>query len=126
MRNSLIVADAEALKDILVRDFHHFMDRRDFFKTPFVSKFLTQMQGPEWKQTRSIMSPTFTSGKMKAMFPLMNMSLETLVKVYEKSNGRDIDALSTFANFTMDVIAKVAFAVDTNTHDGENSSTFKA
>jgi cytochrome P450 len=126
MRNSLMVADAEALKDILVRDFHHFMDRREFSKAPFVSKFLTRMQGQEWKQTRSIMSPTFTSGKMKAMFPLMNMSLETLVKVYEKSNGGDIDALNTFANFTMDVIAKVAFAVETNTHDGENCSTFKA
>lgn len=119
-RNVLIVAEAESLKDILIRDFTHFMDRTQHVKTKFFSKALTQKEGQEWKQVRSIMSPTFTSGKMKAMFPLMNQCLDSMMKVVEKSNGGDIDVLLMFGNFTMDVIAKCAFAVDTNTHEDLN------
>ena len=119
-RNQLMVADAEALRDILVRDFHHFMDRQSFVKFPVFSKQLNLLHGQEWKNMRSIISPTFTSGKMKAMFPLMNKSLENLMTVFERSVTREIDVLSTFGNFTMDVIAKVAFALETNTHEDPN------
>ena len=119
-RNQLLVADAEALKDILVRDFHHFMDRQFFVKIPVMSKFLTQLHGQEWKNMRSIISPTFTSGKMKAMSPLMNKSLDNLMSVFERNVTREIDVLASFGNFTMDVIAKVAFAIETNTHEDPN------
>ena len=115
-----MVADAEALRDILVRDFHHFMDRQSFVKFPVFSKQLNLLHGQEWRNMRSIISPTFTSGKMKAMFPLMNKSLENLMTVFERSVTREIDVLSTFGNFTMDVIAKVAFALETNTHEDPN------
>ena len=119
-RNQLLVADAEALKDILVRDFHHFMDRQFFVKVPVMSKFLIFLNGQEWRNMRSIISPTFTSGKIKAMFPLMKQSLENLMTVLERSVTKEIDILPTFGNFTMDVIAKVAFAVETNTHEDPN------
>ena len=119
-RNQLLVADAEALKDILVRDFNHFMDRQSVTKIPVISKFLNLLNGQEWRNMRSIVSPTFSSGKMKAMLPLMNKSLENLMIVFEQSVTREIDIMSTFGNFTMNVIAKVAFAVETNTHEDPN------
>ncbi len=33
---------------------------------------LTMLKGDKWKQVRSILSPVFTSGKLKAMEPLIN------------------------------------------------------
>ena len=96
------------------------MDRRTAIGNKYTSKFLTQLCGSEWKHTRSIMSPTFTSGKMKAMLHLMNECLEPMMNRVRKNNGKDMDMKDLFGCFTMDVIAKCAFAVETNTHDDEN------
>ena len=89
-------------------------------KMPVMSKQLNLLNGQEWRNMRSIISPTFTSGKIKAMFPLMNKSLENLMAVFERSVNQEIDILDIFGNFTMDVIAKVGFAVETNTHEDPN------
>ena len=117
---ALLIADADLLKDVLVRHFSHFMDRRLIFREKYTSKFLTQLCGSEWKHTRSTMTPTFTSGKMKVMLHLMNECLEPMIKRIRKNSGKDMDMKSLFGCFTMDVIAKCAFAVETNTHDNEN------
>ena len=119
-RVALVIADAGLLKDVLVRHFSHFMDRRLIFREKYTSKFLTQLCGSEWKHTRSIMTPTFTSGKMKAMLHLMNECLEPMMNRIRKNSGQDMDVKDLFGCFTMDVIAKCAFAVETNTHDNES------
>ncbi len=36
-----------------------------------VSNMLTLLTGEKWKKVRSMMSPAFTSGKLKAMAPLV-------------------------------------------------------
>jgi len=118
-RNSIVVADADLLKDVLASHFSHFMDRRGGLAVKYVNKFLTQLSGSEWKHTRSIVSPTFTSGKMKAMIHLMQECLEPMMTRIRRSNGRDMDMKSLFGCFTMDVIAKCGFAVDTCTHDDD-------
>lgn len=120
VRNNLMVADADALKDVLVRDFNHFLDRQTLVQIPIISKLLTQLNGQEWRRMRSIISPTFTSGKMKAMFPLMKKSLGNIIEVFEQNGSKEIDVFPVFGNFTMDTIAKVAFAVDCNTHKDPN------
>ena len=117
---ALVIADAGLLKDVLVRHFSHFMDRRLSFYAKYTSKFLNQLSGSEWKHTRSIMSPTFTSGKMKAMLHLMNECLEPMMTRVRRNNGKDIDMKDLFGCFTMDVIAKCAFGVETNTHNDDN------
>ena len=119
-RPSVVIADADLLKDVLVRHFSHFMDRRPAIGDKYTSKFLTSLCGSEWKHTRSIISPTFTSGKMKAMLHLMNECLEPMMNRIRRNNGQDMDMKNLFGCFTMDVIAKCAFAVETNTHDDEN------
>lgn len=117
IRPALYISDANAIRDILIRDFHHFLFRREMVRAKYLSKSLVLLEGQEWKRVRTIMSPTFTSGKMKAMFPLMRQSLESLLKVLDKNSGKDLEVTHTFGCFTMDVIAKVAFAVETNTHE---------
>lgn len=124
-RNSLVVADAEAIKDILVKDFGHFMDRQDLMSNGLAKHFLSSLNGEEWKDVRPIISPTFSSGKMKAMFPLIIQSLESTMRVIDRTNGDDLDSLTLFRNYTMDVIGKTAFAVDINCHDDPNDPFVK-
>ncbi|CAG2175283.1 unnamed protein product, partial [Oppiella nova] len=61
----LKVAKPELIKTILVKDFHLFSDRV-YRPAPHevLDKNLIHSRGEDWKRLRSIMSPTFTSGKM--------------------------------------------------------------
>ena len=74
----LIVNDLDLIKQILVKDFDHFVDRRQFELNQevevnrYFSNMLTMMNGEKWKYFRSIFSPVFTSGKLKAMTVMLN------------------------------------------------------
>ena len=50
-----MINDPELIKDMNVRDFHHFVDHDDF-KTgdPFQDRSLFNLMGDEWKKMRSI------------------------------------------------------------------------
>lgn len=51
---------------------------------PLNAKNLFMMGGQKWKDMRSKLVPTFTSGKMKAMFPLILECAEEFDKHLEK------------------------------------------
>ena len=76
---SLVINDLELAKRILIKDFEHFTDRTDLGNTTdieneadrvFRQSFIL-LKGDAWKTQRSIMTPVFTSGKLKLMFPLL-------------------------------------------------------
>jgi len=75
---SIVIADPELLKQIMVKDFHNFTNRHNDFPVKD-HKVLVQLKDGEWKRVRSILAPTFTSGKRKMMIPLIEKSCETLV-----------------------------------------------
>src|SRR3989442_6412305 len=116
---ALIVGDPELVKHILVKDFYLFRNRRKAFvdnKEWKRSMFFARDE--DWKRVRSIASPTFTSGKMKKMYSLIrecvNDYIEDLDTYAEKK--AEIDLKEHHGSFTMDVIARCAFATKTNTH----------
>lgn len=82
---SLVVADPELLKLILIKDFPNFRDRYifQFPGAPF-NKNVFHSQGNSWKRIRNILTPTFSAGKMKLMVPLMEKSCDTLMEKLEK------------------------------------------
>jgi hypothetical protein len=57
--------DPDFIKQILVKDFDHFVDRRKMAlgSDRLMNKMLSLLEGQEWKDVRSTMSPTFTTGK---------------------------------------------------------------
>ena len=74
----LLVMDMEIAKNILIKDFDYFVDRRSieipdnsYFNKVFL-RMLTNLKGDEWKALRAIVSPIFTSGKLKTMHQLLN------------------------------------------------------
>jgi len=77
----------------------------------------------EWKRLRSIASPTFTSGKMKKMYPLIKECSKDCMENLESHaiEGKDANMKDIHGNFTMDVIAKCAFATNTNAHKDPNN-----
>jgi len=78
---SIVIRDLDIAKQILVKDFDQFTERRpegSILFSPhtknnkYLRKMLTELRGKEWKRTRSSLTPIFTSGKLKAMVPLIH------------------------------------------------------
>ena len=73
-----IVRDLDLAKQIMIKDFDYFMDRRpietnqDNYSNKVFSEMLTALEGDKWKSVRGMLSPVFTSGKLKAMAPMIN------------------------------------------------------
>ncbi|CAG2102957.1 unnamed protein product [Medioppia subpectinata] len=125
---ALTVGEPELIKNVLVKDFHSFADRtRKKRIHPILKHHIIEAKGDDWKRLRSIITPTFTSGKMKKMYPMIRECLNQFMDALDvcAQQGRDINAKDMFGNFTMDVIATCAFATKTNTHKDPNNPFMK-
>lgn len=114
----LLVRDPELLKQILTKDFHHFIDRGmiDPSILPPISRQLFNMQGESWKIMRNKLAPAFTSREMKTIYFLMEVCSNEFVKALEliaERNGK-VDIKDYIARFTTDVIASYVFGLQSD------------
>ncbi|XP_042877020.1 cytochrome P450 6k1-like isoform X2 [Penaeus japonicus] len=122
-----MVGDPELIKHIFIKDFDHFVDRMTLALPNERDKITAQMlsikKGDEWKQLRAIMSPTFSSGKMKGMFPLVCEKADALVtfSLNEARRKPYIDMKYNFGRFTIDTIASCAFGIECNSLVDDNA-----
>lgn len=74
----LIVRDMDIAKAILIKDFEHFIDRRQLGvgnkANRYFNDMIVMLTGERWKKMRTILSPAFTSGKLKSMMPLIKQA----------------------------------------------------
>ena len=88
-----------------------------------MSKTLMGVNGDDWKRIRSIVTPTFTSSKIKRMYPLMKQAFEDfaahLKPLADKKS--DIELKTEFSHFALDVISTSAFATKFDVHNGEDN-----
>ncbi|KOC61112.1 Cytochrome P450 9e2 [Habropoda laboriosa] len=111
--------DLDLIKSITVKNFEHFPNHRSFqdMKTdPLFSKNLFALRGDRWKEVRTLLSPAFTSSKMKAMFVLMR-DCAKLYGDYLASippDQRIIELKEAFTRYTNDVIGTCAFGIEVN------------
>jgi len=115
---ALYVRDPEIIRLILTKDFSYFHDRGmsvDEKKNPLAGSLFT-IEGPRWRALRTKMTPTFTSGKMKSMLPLMEeCAQEMLVLLEPLADRREVvEMRDILGRFTMDVIGTCAFGVQCN------------
>lgn len=114
----LLVWDLDLLKLIFIKDFDHFVDRRSF-KTKadsIINDMLSVKTGNEWKSLRAVMTPTFTSGKMRGMFYLVCDKADDLVSfcLAEMNRKPYTDMKHNCGRYTMDTIASCAFGIECN------------
>lgn len=123
-RPILFIRDPELVRTILVKDFAHFSDRGVHCNSDYdpLTAHLFTLTGQKWKNLRCKLSPTFTSGKLKAMFQTfvdcgstLQVYLENLINKNEVLDVREIAA-----RHSTNIIASVAFGIDVDTITNPN------
>lgn len=69
-RPALLVRDAHLARDVLTKDFSSFHDRGVYVDEEHdpMSASLFFLKGKKWRNLRTKLTPSFTSGKLKGMF----------------------------------------------------------
>lgn len=127
-RPTIMVIDLEMVKNIFSKEFPSFSDRvsvsTDTQREPLLRN-LANMSGSEWKAMRQIVTPTFSSAKMKAMFPLLAECAQTLKKTLQGEPLDEVNVPSLMSRYTTDVIGSCAFGVDPGSLKNSNSPFLK-
>ncbi|XP_055597004.1 cytochrome P450 6A1-like [Uranotaenia lowii] len=112
----VVALELDFVKNVLVKDFNHFHDRSLYYneKDDPLTAHLFLIEGSKWKNLRNKLTPTFTSGKMKLMFPIVRdvgEQLEACLLKELPANG-EIEIKDILARYTTDVIGICAFGLD--------------
>nr|AAA69818.1 cytochrome P450 [Musca domestica] len=123
---TLLIADLEILKLILVTEFEVFPDRGFFvnYKSDPLSRNMARLHGEMWRKIRTKITPTFTAAPMRQMFGNVEAIGRHFMQVMEKQaepKRNVVEVRDLCARFTTDVIGNVAFGLDCNSLEDPNT-----
>ncbi|EFN77939.1 Cytochrome P450 9e2, partial [Harpegnathos saltator] len=114
-RPMILLRDPEVIRDVCIKSFDVFPNRLGFidFNDILFSKNIFSIRGQKWRDVRTLLSPSFTSSKMKTMFTLMSECAVDFTKSLSEilRDKSDMDMKELFTKYTTDVIASCAFGI---------------
>ncbi|XP_046382741.1 cytochrome P450 6k1-like [Ischnura elegans] len=118
---TIVLKEPKLIRDCLVKNFathfNHRVASGHEKLDPMLYKNMFMTRGERWKSLRTGISPTFTSGKMKMMYHLVQEKAEVLadqIDVSIKNGAPTIDVKELLALYTTDVISSCAFGIETD------------
>ncbi|CAL4130192.1 unnamed protein product, partial [Meganyctiphanes norvegica] len=126
-RPTLMVADLDLIKQILVKDSHIWINRPKLaMKAVPVTDCLVGLRGQRWKDVRSLLMSTFSASKMRLVTGLMNEKIDELIQIISdiSSKGLPVEAWKTYQAMTLDTITHTALAMKTNCQREQENDEF--
>ncbi|XP_029011549.1 cytochrome P450 3A40-like isoform X2 [Betta splendens] len=111
----LCITDPAMIKTILIKECYSlFTNRRNFQLNGPLYDAVSIAEDDQWRRIRSVLSPSFTSGRLKEMFSIMKHHSANLVSSMKKKADRDepLELKEFFGPYSMDVVTSTAFSVD--------------
>uniref|UniRef100_A0A8C5WGI4 Cytochrome P450 n=1 Tax=Leptobrachium leishanense TaxID=445787 RepID=A0A8C5WGI4_9ANUR len=119
----LAILDPIIIKTILVKEcYSNFTNRRNFGLNGPMDSAITIAEDEQWKRIRTVLSPTFTSGRLKEMFHIMKDYSNVLVKNLQSYVDKDEPCIikDITGAYSLDVIASTSFSVHINSLNKPN------
>ncbi|XP_056416251.1 cytochrome P450 3A4-like isoform X2 [Hyla sarda] len=119
----LAIMDPAIIKFILVKECYTiFTNRRNFGLNGPLKSAVSIAADEQWKRIRTVLSPTFTSGKLKQMFPIVKQYGDLLVKNIQKKvdNKEFVDMKNIFGSYSMDIVLSTSFSVNVDSLNNPN------
>jgi cytochrome P450 len=111
-RPMYVVSDVDFLQEVYIKQFSSFHSR----SMPIILRLQTGHKvhlfgaiGPRWRRQRHVINPTFSPGKLKQMSPLVNGSIEAMLKKISDlidDQNTELNIYNLYKRMTMDVICK--------------------
>ncbi|XP_063971953.1 cytochrome P450 9e2-like [Diachasmimorpha longicaudata] len=126
----VVLRDIEVIKSVGVKHFDHFVDRTamvDPEQEPLFGNNLAGLRGNKWREMRNLLSPAFTSSKMKGMFKLMSDCAENFANhIANETSSKPItyNMKDASARYATDVIATCAFGVAVDSMKNPNNDFY--
>ncbi|XP_063066734.1 cytochrome P450 3A30-like [Engraulis encrasicolus] len=111
----LCTMDTELIKTVMVKEcYSYFTNRRNFGLNGPMYDAIFNAEDEDWRRIRSVLSPSFTSGRLKEMFGIMKSHSSNLVKSMRKDANvsKPSNTKEYFGAYSMDVVTSTAFSVD--------------
>ncbi|XP_068154055.1 probable cytochrome P450 6w1 [Drosophila tropicalis] len=127
-RPGLIIRDLELIKTVMIKKFNCFTNRvvqADPHVDVLGANTLFFARNPSWRELRTKITPVFTSGKIKQMYPLLvevGEELESYLDCLPKKAELRVKDLA--GRFTTDLIATSAMGVKANSLKDVNSEFY--
>lgn len=119
-----IITDLDLVNRILVKDFNNFSNRGLYFneRDDPASANLFNIEDERWRNLRNLISPSFTSGKLKLMLPMISEISDQLVEIMSERMMHDgvLEVREILYKFATDVIGRIAFGIDCNSLNDNN------
>ncbi|XP_074641107.1 cytochrome P450 3A29-like [Tubulanus polymorphus] len=123
----LVTSDVDLLKRVYVKDFKHFSKRKlyplapDSDKDEFIHLFLAH--GTRWKRLRRLLSPTYSSAKLKQLLPAIDSSIKRYLQYIDVESSHQTDGIDIYSHLqpmTLDIIGTTAFGIEISSSSQEN------
>ncbi|KAJ8728417.1 hypothetical protein PYW08_016802 [Mythimna loreyi] len=124
----LFIRDPELIKQITVKDFDHFTDRREFLTEeldPLFASTVLFMKGEKWRQMRTTLTPAFTGSKMKSMLPIIVENANNIIQYLHDHQTEIIDVEDLVNRYAVDVISSAGFGLQINSLKDRDNELFK-
>nr|CAD7457133.1 unnamed protein product [Timema tahoe] len=128
-----LVLDPALIRTMFVKDADCFTDHELPFtehSEPVFGKSVFSLAGDKWKNMRHILSPAYTSSKLKSMFSLLaecETQMMDHLKVSARSDGRvRVEVRDLVSRFTNDTLASTSFGFQMNSFKKTNERYFES